>query len=527
MFVGPSETVIPAEIRYEDGLFRCVRSVPDSAGLAIQVPIGRAAGPGSGPEQELGTLMLRSTLLPDQDTPYMLLLELARHRLMLVLNKMEAWELFDLPPDDAVAQRLEQARSAFGEALVAVGAAAGSDATTLRRAEAAAARALAVGVDASEALALAQAWRVLRARADGSLFQRALARADTASDRSWPDSAIKVSDEPGLVLPTPAAVGCTVNPDGFSEQMASVVLSTCDFVSVPMRWVDLEPTEGKYAFGATDRWIEWAVRSARLPVHAGPLLDFSDASLPEWLYIWEHDYETLREMVYEHLRTVVTRYRRTVARWTVCSGIHAVETFGLSVERMLDLTRLSVLLVRKLHPAAKVQIEITQPWGENLATNRRALAPRLFAELVLQAGIDVDAIALRVQMGQAARGRWTRDLAWLSDLLDRYGELDRPIVVSALGVPSSMCDPAGGTWRGPWSEVVQARWLAEAMTVCAGKPFVHSVCWQDLWDGGSAVAMPSGGLLAPDGTRKPAVAALTQVRAALGRTRARLPASPR
>jgi hypothetical protein len=329
-------------------------------------------------------------------------------------------------------------------------------------------------------------------------------------------------------------IGCAVSPSSFSEPLTRVVAGTCDFVTMPMRWIDMEPTEGKYSFAKTDKWIEWAVRTAKLPVHAGPLIDFRELCVPEWLYIWENDYETLRELVYEHIKTIVTRYRRTVNRWTVCSGLHINESFAMTLERMMDLTRMCALLVRKLQPAAKVQIEISQPWGEYFARQKRSMPPKMYADMIPQAGIMVDAYGLRIQMGQPAAGRSTRDLMALADLLDRYAELDKPLSITAIGAPSTEIAPAkpvgrdngegehaahryqytlatGGSWRSPWSNEAQARWLLQAMTVAASMPYVQSVCWQDLYDSPDA-DMPAGGLVSESGVIKPAAVAMAEVR---------------
>jgi hypothetical protein len=320
-----------------------------------------------------------------------------------------------------------------------------------------------------------------------------------------------------------------------------VVAGCCDFVSMPMRWVDMEPTEGKYAFAKTDKWIEWAIRTAKLPVHAGPLICFSEICVPEWLYIWEHDYETLRELVYEHIKTMVTRYRKTITRWTVCSGLHVNESFALNLEKMLDLTRMCALLVKKLHPAGKVQIEIDRPWGEYFGRNKRSMPPRMYGDLIQQAGIAVDAFGLRVQMGQPASGRSARDLAQLSDLLDRYAELEKPLAVTAIGVPSQPVTAAAksrsskdgappapmeaGTWHTPWSPETQSRWLTQALSIVASKPYITSVCWQELYDvppaapgappAGGSTDMPFGGLITDTGTLKPAAQALGELRATL------------
>jgi hypothetical protein len=495
----------------------------------------------------LGLLTLRTCLLPDRPEPYLLSLELARHRIMMILNKLEQWSLFDLPAEHPVQRQFEQARGEFTSALVALchrtttNGVSGPDPASLLEADAAAKRSLSLAIDAGEQLSLLHAERQLKLRLEGSLFKDASDRAAEAmtSDRSIPDGAAKNPDGAGVVMPGPVQVGCAVNPAVYSDALARVVSGACDFVTVPMRWIDMEPTEGKYSFARTDKWIEWAVRTAKLPVHAGPLIDFRDVCVPEWLYIWENDYETLRELVYEHVKTIVTRYRRTVNRWTVCSGLHVNDSFQMTLERMMDLTRMCALLVRKLHPAAKVQIEISQPWGEYFARNKRSMPPKMYADMIPQAGIMVDAYAIRVQMGQAAPGRSTRDLMAIVDLLDRFAELDKPLCVTAMGAPShsvsateaapstggeappsrapySLAD--GGWWRAPWSPEVQARWVSQAVGLIASLPYVHSVCWQDLYDTAPAQAeMPFGGLVSEAGSIKPAAVSLAEVRKTVGK----------
>ena len=528
---GPDEVPVQSDIRFEGGVIHCEKASSDAAGLSVQVRVEQNGS-------ALGELILRTCLLPEREEPYLLPLELARHRIMLVLNKLEEWALFDLPPEHPVLALLDQARTEFTAALVALchrvesGGVSGPDPASVLQANQAATRALAMALDASERLSLLHAEDELAGRTDGTTYAEAQSRADSiTADRVMPENSAKAPDSVGVVLPNPPLIGCSIGPSQFGEGLTRVVAAACDFVSMPMRWIDMEPTEGVYSFAKTDKWIEWAVRTAKLPVTAGPLIDFREICVPEWLYIWEHDYETLRELVYEHLKTVVTRYRRTVTRWTVCSGLHVNDGFVLSVEKMMDLTRMCALLVKKLHPAAKVQLEIAQPWGEYFARNKKSMPPRMYADMISQAGIALDAYALRVQMGQVGPGRGTRDLMAISDLLDRYAELDKPIAVTAVGVPSQLVIPAAaarreddeappaeqapptdpGFWHAQWSPESQARWAGQALGVMIGKPYIHSVCWQDLYDS-PAADMPAGGLLTETGVAKPAAGSLVELR---------------
>ena len=70
-------------------------------------------------------------------------------------------------------------------------------------------------------------------------------------------------------------------------------------------------------------------------------------------------------------------------------------------------------------------------------------------------------------------------------------------------------DHVAGFWRVPWTDAVQATWIADAIGIIASKPCVQSICWQDLADAPLSPRlpeMPLGGLFSPTGVAKPAAA---------------------
>ena len=524
--VGPDGVGVGAEIHLDDGIIHCaVPPASSSAGLSLQVPLESVpAAPDGGPVPALGRLTLRTCLLPPCERPYLLSVELARHRIMTFLNKLEDWALFDLPSDDPILLQFERARQTFTAALVAERAAGEAPGGHSPSADRLGWEALALAIDAGEQLALRNAERELERRLSGRAYAEAAALYQQATGDPPPNEApIIVQNSVGVTLAGRPQVGVTVSPSQFAEPFQRAAEQSAEFISLPMRWIDMEPEEGEYSFTGTDRWIEWAVRRARLPVHAGPVIDFRASAVPDWLYIWENDYDTLRELVHDHLKAIVTRYRRTVSRWTIASGLHVNSNFKLSYEQIMDLTRLCVLLVRKLQPGAKVQLEIDQPWGEYYAISRQSIPPTLYADAVAQSGIAVDAYALRLTIGSPDSGCSTRDLMELSSILDRYAALERPIFVTALGAPSRTlvppdtqdCEP--GYWRAPWSEPLQASWLAAAAPIILGKPFVLGMTWRELAD---TPGQPSFGLVSAEGQPKPVLARLAGIRAAIreGRT---------
>lgn len=508
----------------DDGVIACRFPDRASAALTLQVPFERVREiTGLTTLFKLGSLTLRTCLLPTRERPYLLSLELARHRIMLFLNKLEDWALFDLPAEDPILAQFEQARQTFTQALVAErsGDPEGNPGAHTAEADRLAWHALVLAIDAGEQLALRDAARDIVPRLSGQTYQEAVeAYVHASGDKPPPNVPIIVQNHLGVTLPGRPVIGCSVSPARFSEALQRCVANACDFVNLPMRWIDMEPQEGSYSFAGTDRWIEWAVRKARLPVHAGPVIDFRAADIPEWIYIWENDYETLRELVYEHVKAIVTRYRRTVSRWTVASGLHVNSNFRMSYEQIMDLTRLCVLLVKKLQPSAKINVEIDQPWGEHYAHSRQSIPPVLYADTITQAGIPIDAFALRLTMGTPHRGCSTRDLMELSSILDRYAALERPVIVTACAVPSAPVpatdddpDADPGYWREPWSDHIQTAWLANVASVVLAKPYVLGLNWADLTDPPGAA--PSLGLVSADGAPKPALERLAGIRRAL------------
>jgi endo-1,4-beta-xylanase len=154
-------------------------------------------------------------------------------------------------------------------------------------------------------------------------------------------------------------------------------------------------------------------------------------------------------------------------------------------------------------------LDLTQPWGEYFARNQRTAPPLLYAEMAAQSGISFDAFGLQVVFGMDSEGFHLRDLLQISALIDRFGNLGRPLHITAVAVPShhAGADPAD---RG-WSERAQANWLADFCHIALSKPYVESVCLQSLVDGqGSGI--PAGGVLRRDLAPKLAFKRLAELR---------------
>ena len=465
---------VRADIAATDSHITCIKHAAGACGLALMWETSSA-----------GKYLLNTTRLPDRREPYILNLELVRALMLRLIHKREDWGLFDYPEANELNGQFTQVRRKF---VLALNAATPGEMSTLADAA------------LDEAVTLGE--KICLFHADIFLNRR-------KSSPGGPKTNL----------------GCWVDLLSLDDRYTDRLGGAFDFVTVPTPWKHTEPREREYHYGQIDTWVHWAAQ-ARKSVVAGPLVSFDPVDLPEWLYIWENDYDSLRDLIYEHVQHVVTRYKNKVHMWKVVSGIHAHNSFNLSFEQLMELTRMSCLLVKKLAPKSKVVIELVMPWGEYYARNQRTIPPLLYADMAVQSGIKFDAFGLQVCMGVPVDGLYVRDLLQISALLDEFVGFGKPLHITACQVPSDVTADAwdawggqnppdhGGMWHAQWSQRLQAEWLQAFCRIGMSKPFIETLCWRDLADY-EGHYIPHGGLCRNDMEPKLAFKELRNFRAAL------------
>ncbi|HWE02814.1 MAG TPA: endo-1,4-beta-xylanase [Tepidisphaeraceae bacterium] len=447
--MGPESVPIPGEVFFRDGVLIVDRKDEHASGLSLLWDCA-----------PLGCYQLETTRLPPRDKAYNLVVELARFRLMKIVQKQEDWNLFDFPKTDRFTVRFGEAQNLLADALGKL-----HDPTEASRL---AEKALAIGIDLSEQLAAFHAEQLLGRRRAANGFVKHV-------------------------------FGCRVEPSVRDERYKETLAANFDYCVLPMSWKQLQPQENTFVTEALDDWVETLSRR-RIPTIAGPLIRLDEASVPDWMVIWEHDFDMLREMAYDFVQKVVTRYRRAVAAWNVVGGMETNTAFSLTFEQIIELTRLLVQQVKTLLPNARTMITITHPFGEYHARPKASVPPMLYAEMVTQAGISFEAFALEIEMGVPEPGNFTRDLFQLSTMLDRFSTLGRPVFITAVGIPGRYTpdiegnpNPAlAGRWRRPWDSQLQADWIEAVYHMAFSKPFVESIAWANLSD--MQPSLPGGGL---------------------------------
>jgi hypothetical protein len=434
-----------SKIVFRNGYIECRKPNLETAGLALLWPI---AG--------FGRVLLPTTCLPERERPYNLNVEIARARLMQIINKREDWAFFDSLED--LEGTSKETQDLFVQAVQSI-----SDAS---KASQLADESLKKSIFLSEKLAIAQAEPLFNARRKSHGFGR-------------------------------GCLGCRVEPSqienpGYLEKF----LELFGFATIPINWAKIEPSRDKFDFSEVDACID-VLGKKRLLIGAGPLLCFSKQYLPKWLYRSGAGFEKIRETAYQFVSKVVARYCDVIHRWYVVSGLNVFNHFGFDFEQILEMTRAATMAVKAVGSRAVRIIEIYNPWGEYYATILNSIPPLVYMDMVVQSGINFDAFGLQMQFGKNQPGMHIRDMMQISAILDSFAPIAKPLYVTNVAVPSQSKDGSysskvAGLWHERWNQNQQAQWLEQFYKIALSKPFVDAVTYSSLTDRQNSAIANSG-----------------------------------
>lgn len=465
---GPDLVPWLGHVHYSDGELIVERSIGESGNLHVP---WRTSGHGE--------LVLTTSTLMERDEPYVLVVELARGKLNQVRNQLAEWQTIGLGVPRELEPKLRQAHEQFAAAATRQS-------------------------DPDESSRLAEV---------------ALGSALDAADilvRAYTDQALAARRRQHGKLPTHLAVDLGAAPIAEAARKRIVTAFNAAVVSLP--WRGIEATEGNYRWEPYDAQLAWC-REHALRATAGPLLQLDRAGLPDWLYLWEGDFDNLLSFVSDYVETVVNRYRGQVAAWVCAARVNAGELLGLSEEDRLRLVARSIELARQLDPETPCVLRIDQPWAEFLGRVDLDISPLHFADALIRAGLGLAQIELELSIGYAPTGSPRRDLLDLSRLIDLWACLGVPLSVSIVHPSGERPDPrAGGGPKihsvgppGGWSPIAQQRFAERTIALLLAKPAVAAIAWGQLFDG-QPHEFPWGGLFDATGQVKPALASIAALR---------------
>jgi hypothetical protein len=234
----------------------------------------------------------------------------------------------------------------------------------------------------------------------------------------------------------------------------------------------------------------------------------------------------LISQVYQYSRDVVTHYRDELEIYNCLNEPDLPQAFNFTLDELLGVVNASALGAKTARSDLPLFVNIAAPvfgyrqldpvnylvasdmYGnvcpETPIFRSPARSGYEFVERMVEANVDFDAVGLEFYYGVTYP---TIDLGLLSDTLDCYGGLGKPIYISELSY-ATLDDYPGlnkwwsryGGWHEGYTDQPQADWAEYAMTIAFSKPYVSGVQWVGAGDGPLDYDFVGDGLFHRDGS---------------------------
>jgi len=458
---GLDRTPTRLNVEFRQGVMVCHREVGESGRLFVPWPV-----PGH------GTPIVGTATLAERREPYNLAVELARGKLNEVRNQLADWRQMGLRAPVELDGVLSKAQTAFIKAA--------TSADRVSESYQASQDSLGYSFESGDLLTETYTSQVLQTRLSAS-----------------------------PKLPTQFAAALEGDPK--SAFWAPDFVQSFNSARLSCAWRTIAPAEGQYRWDEFDAQIAWC-KKQNIPVQAGPILEFRPGALPDWIWLWEGDFETILGLVVDLVRQVVQRYRGKIPLWHLVHRPASVDFLGLSEEEQIRIAARAIQVARQTDPQAQFTIGVERPWAEWMGSSPFQLGPLHLADYLVRADLGLSGIAIEVAPGYSSPGSHLRDLFDFSRMLDLYALLNLPLHVW-MTFPSSLsqdllADQAVRVeptqWATPPDETIQANWAAKWLALAVAKPFVRSVTWTQLSDA-FPHPFPHGGLYDAKNAPKPLV----------------------
>lgn len=460
---GIDRTSWPVRTAVEGDTLVLHRLVSDSANLHAPWPV-----------EGHGELTLSTGSLIERTEPYLLPLELARGTIGQVRNQFSEWQLIGLAVPKAVGGKLATAIERFSYAAVEQN----NPAVSARYSD----ESLRAALEAANLLAAAYTEQVFAARRRNGPMQVGL-------------------------------LGAELGTDLLDNYTSRQFLMTFNAAEVPICWRSTESTEGQFSWTTNDRQIQWC-RKHGLKVVAGPLLLLDHRDLPDWLYLFEDDFENVLEFVSTLVRATVNRYRGQVDYW-ICAGRVNSDVLAMSEQQRLQLVARTVELTHELDPDTPALVSFDQPWAEYMRERHVDFPPFHFADTLIRADIGLSGLVMEMNLGYFPGGTMPRHILEFNRQLDAWSELGLPLWLS-LCAPSAYHDDPLAVRKvalrpGSWTPAAQQSLAARLIPFALARQSVQGVLWNQLLDS-RPHDFPHGGLFDDRRQAKPALRTLAAIR---------------
>ena len=288
--------------------------------------------------------------------------------------------------------------------------------------------------------------------------------------------------------------------------------------AVRLTWADIETDSGRYDFESAEHSIRYCANKG-MRIIGGPLVDFRQKLVPQWMYLLEEDFESLLASVTKFVETTVQKFRGSVQLWNCATGLNTPGPIELDDEQVMRLAVSVLQCVRRTDPNTPAIVSFDQPFGEYLAKHRDGISPLHFADALVRSGLGMAGIGLEFRVNYNGESTLPRSTIDLGQMIDRWATLGMPMLVQ-LSVPGGVGDdehslaPANVLDYDAQREDAGAEQLRIAgpmVRTLLAKHIVHGVVW-DGWSDAERHVTSHSGLVDSEGNPRPLLEYLTRVR---------------
>jgi hypothetical protein len=315
--------------------------------------------------------------------------------------------------------------------------------------------------------------------------------------------------------PVSTLMGVNLGDDSPNVELRRQLADSCNIVQLPIAWRAIEKTEGRRDWAATDAQLAWA-QTAGIKVAAGPLLRMDDRGMPDWMVLWEDDFDNLATQMLDHVRAVVERYAGKVHLWHVSSRVNTGKLMSLEEEQRLHLVAAALNVVREIDPRTPTVISFDQPWAEYLSNQEEDLAPLHYADALVRADLGISGFGLEINAGYFPNGSGQRATFELGRLLDQWSIWGLPLMINLATASSADEDPLANSateieLANHSADDPQRAWAESVLPLLLARNTVQVVLWNQLCDS-VPHELPNAGLFDAQEQAKPTLALMRELR---------------
>lgn len=288
-----------------------------------------------------------------------------------------------------------------------------------------------------------------------------------------------------------------------SPDQADLLLKAFSGVSISIPWSRLQPARGEWDWDPLDSALAWA-RSHGFTVTLGPIFTPETDLLPHWVLDSGVDVNSVAAHVSRFVEQLLNRYMSLgfVGRFNIINSANVANVGEFTEDEWLRLTWQALDTAKQVDGSHEITMGIRQPWGEIMAKEARDHNPANYLETLVRSIGNISSVELEVLTGSITGATHRRDNLDYYRLLEIFfGVCQKPIKM-VLAMPSRNDLEAGiVNTDSCFTEAGQAEFMRRLGGIFTASPYVNEFRWHQTFDDDPG-GVPGAGLFGPSGAPK-------------------------